>query len=184
MKMTDALKWMVGIVLTLFIFIFLNIILFGLVNTVSGISINVFKTLYFSFFLALLGSIYIININRLKTRYVHILLIFSLLAFSASLSVFVGNFKESIDVDKYLADTEGLRANLMYNLQYAESILQDAKQLDNNNLLLDEKAASLSERLNNKEPVIIETVLTVPGKIIYVQEDAPINRIYEEEDDE
>ncbi|MGV8168440.1 MAG: hypothetical protein ACP5N3_00120 [Candidatus Nanoarchaeia archaeon] len=176
-----------GIVLALFFLVLGSILLFGFFGEASDkSSINLFKTIYFVLVFVVLGIIYIMKSDSLSGWLEHSLIIFSIIILSAGFATAAGGLKKVYDVEQSFGseDLEQLQAQNVYYEQYAKVLAARAEAVMIDNILLEANVDMLSEKINNKTPIIVETIVTLPPETIYIEEEAPVVRYYEDEDDE
>jgi hypothetical protein len=167
------MKIIVGIGLFLFAFVFGNIVLNGLLNTNETISVTMFKTIYFVFLLLIFGIIYILNRNLLNSKTEHAIIILSILVFAMGMASAAGNFKSAQDngfFTKGSTNIDSLQAQNNQYLQYVKSMTNLENSIQADNKLLESQIGNLTEQINNKKPVVVETIVTIPGEIIYEEE--------------
>lgn len=177
-----TLELITGTILTMFIIFFGSIIMFGYMNTING-NIALFKAIYFAFILTVSVTVYLMNIDTSSTVSEHVLIIIAVIVFSASMATMVGNLKNNYDVNQYFkqsGDIEELAAQNQYYSQYTAAYASRLETLRTDNQILEDTLTNLTARINNKKPIIVETILTLPAEIIY--EESPVT--YQEYEDE
>ncbi|MGV8163104.1 MAG: hypothetical protein ACP5N2_07265 [Candidatus Nanoarchaeia archaeon] len=185
MNSTRNLGIISGAILVLFFFSFGSILLFGLFKeTISEESIVLFKTLYFVFVFSILGIIYVLNSDLLNSWLEHSLIIFSIVVLSAGVATLAGELKVVHDHTQNFSFDEiaQMEATNNYYEQYVKTLAEREEEIIVNNILLEINVDSLSEKINNKTPIIVETIITLPPEIIYVDEETTED--YEDEEDE
>jgi hypothetical protein len=153
-------------------------------------SLALFKTAYFVMSLFILGAIYIYNFDSLKGTAEHVLIIFSILLFSAGLAITTGMLKVNYDMAHHISGAGGINEfqarNLFYS-GYAASLNGSIESIRYNNRILEVEVNELDMNISNRTPIIVEAIITVPPEIIYVDEPVVTNRepedSYEKEDD-
>jgi hypothetical protein len=186
MNTSKILGMIVGAILVVFTIVFGSIIFAGLLDTANDISLTLFKTIYFAFILSVLGVVYLANMDALGTKIEHVLILVSILIFSAGLAAFAGNLKGISDINYASSSTsiETLQAQNQYYSQYLQSMLTFEDSVRSNNRLLEADVEKLMGKINNKTPVVVETIVTLPPEIIYVEENSSVNdTVYVEYDD-
>ncbi len=179
---SQIMKITVGASLVVFLLALSTIILFGFTNILGGFPVAIFKTIFFVLLMILLGAVYIFNADNLSTKWEHALIIFSIIMLSAAVATLAGNIKSVNDIRNDASQDQIVSQNNYYS-QYARSMRTQAESLETNNRILESEIEKLTQKINNRTPIIVETVVTIPGKVIYVEERAP-RREREEEDDD
>jgi hypothetical protein len=177
MSTSKNLGMIVGATLVVFILVFGSILMFGLLNTITDISPTFFNTIYFAFVLIVLGAAYMMNTDMLCTKLEHVLIISSLLIFSAALATFAGSVKNLYDVNQYISqsdDVAALQAQGQYYSNYAQSMIALEESIKSDNKVLAIEVAKLTEKINNKTPVVVETIVTLPPETIYVEDNTSV----------
>jgi glucan phosphoethanolaminetransferase (alkaline phosphatase superfamily) len=182
------MKIFVGAGLLLFFFVFVNIIMMGALNTTRNISTAMFKTIYFVFLIVILGLIYIFGSSLLKSKLERALIIISMLIFSAAMATATGSLK-SLNDNRYFAGgtarANDVQAQNEYYIQYVQSLTDFEESIKKDNRLLEKEVEVLSDKVNNRKPIIVETIVTIPGEIVYEQEppvQVVVNKIYEDDE--
>jgi hypothetical protein len=193
MNLTKVLGLIIGVALAAFALASGIILLFGFTNTVDAenhLSAAMFKILCFALLLAVLGALYLASMKLFNTKVEHALIILSILIFSAGVSAMAGNIKAAYDAGQFIARSESaesissLQQQNQYYLQYTQSMEDSLKLLKSNNALLEQDAAKIENKIANKTPIVVETIVTIPGEIIYEEEEAPVYYQNYEEDEE
>jgi hypothetical protein len=193
MNLTKVLGIIIGVALAAFAIASGIILLFGLTNTFDAenpVSTAMFKTLCFALLLVVLGALYLAARKLFNTQIEHALIILSIIVFSAGVSAMAGGIKAAYDAEQFIARSESaesissLQQQNQYYLQYAQSMEDSLKLLKSNNQLLEEDAAKIEKKIANKTPVVVETIVKIPGDIIYQEEEVPVYYQSDEEDDE
>jgi len=163
----------VGIILIIFVFLFGTIILFGLINTVdTGFntsfirSLNQFKELYFMFVAGILGIVYLSNLDSLKTKMEHALIIISIILFSVSLATLAGTLKTIYDTNynqDYAQSYAQLQVQNTYYLQYTQWLVNITANIHSKNMLLESDIKNLTEKMNSQATV--STVSSTPTNV-------------------
>lgn len=181
MSESKILGIVVGIILIVFIAVFGSIVLMGLLNTTADISLTLFKTIYFAFILSVLGIIYLANRIVLGTKTEHVVILLSIILFSAGLAAFVGNLKGVHDIDGYVYQSHSigeLQAQNQYYSQSTQSMITLEESIRSNNRILEAEVVQLTQKINNKTPVVVETIVALPPEVIYITEDVPVSDTY------
>jgi hypothetical protein len=190
MSTTRSLGVIVGATLALFALVFGTALLFGFLETPRDVSVPLFKTLYFAFLLLLFGAVYLATRHQLGSALEHVLIALSLIALAASIATLAGGVKGAYDADPFLRDPDSLmtlQAQGAQQLRTAQSLAATASLLRKNDLLLTEELVTLEAKLDNRTPIVVETVITLPPEIIYVEEETPTvyyDDDYEDDDEE
>lgn len=180
------MQTLTGITLVVFAFTFGTLVLFGLLNTVTDngltyVSLNLFKELYFVLVAAILGVIYVYNTDNNTSKMAHVFILLSILVLSASSATLAGSAKSLYDMKSIVSEVNQLQAQNAYYSQYAQSLADYTDMVHSQNLLLQNDLQNLTEILNNRQPVIVETFVESP--IEPVQTPTIVFEDYDEEDD-
>lgn len=193
MKPVSIIRLIVSVTLVLAGCAFGLILLFGLVNTTSGQNaLTAFKLGFFFFSLFILGVTYIINKSRLTTTPEHTMLIIAIFVFSVGVATTATSIKNNYDTVQYIDEINNIpqmQAQQEYDNQYAQILNDRIKTLQSENTLLAAETKKIEEKINNREPIVVETIIRLPAETIYVQEplvqeEREYNNEYEEEDDD
>ncbi len=174
MSLTNNLKKIVGTALVLSGLAFGTILLFAFIDTkLENNLLIMFKTFYFAFVAIILGIIYLIKSSSLKTKTGHVLIIISILIFSAAAGTLAGNLKALYDTNKDMqAYNPQLQAQNNYYSQYAQALKERIDAVNLANADLEKQITNVTGKIINKTPIIVENIITLPPEIIYVQDNA------------
>lgn len=182
-----SMKIITGAALALFTFIFSTVLLFGLLDTTTD-SLVVFKVLFFTMSFMIAGIIFYYNMHKIEGIPLRVMMFFAIILFCLSLGSFAGAVKSNYDLQVYLGqqDIEALEQQTESYAKYAESLSSYLISINSEEATILEKIGKIQDKLDNREPIIVENVVVIPGKTIYVKEyyDAEDNKYDEHENDE
>jgi hypothetical protein len=147
----------------------------------DGFSVTLFKTLYFGMILFVLGCVYVMSTDLLSSKIEHIIVVLSIVLFAAAIATLVGNSKVLSDVANFESNNP-LGQDQEYYLKYMSLLKGKADSMRVTTQVLESEVEKLNEMIDTRSPIIVETIVHVPGEIIYVNE--RVDRENDEEDDD
>lgn len=178
---TKQLGTVTGVFMTLFAIVIGALIIFKVYGPVNDIrSLSIFASIEFAYVLILLVVIYLINLKGVKGLLEHLSIIFAILMLAGSVGFASAQMKMMPQVDE---------SEHTYYQQYVDALKLKEEVINSQNKILEQNLIDLSAKLDERKPIIHETIIELPPQIIYeeVSEDYETydddSREYEEEDD-
>ncbi|MCB9362901.1 hypothetical protein H6504_05680 [Candidatus Woesearchaeota archaeon] len=165
------MKEAVAIILAAFTFVLGNIYLFGLIDTLTEEhALALFTFIYFALCLSFFGVIYLQLRKALHSNIEQIMLLTAIGICCMSMAFFAQTAKSLYDAEQFIAN----EPELVVQEQYQQDLLFLEGQYSTikaNNEALRTQMSDLKKKIENKPPIVVENIVTIPAEVVYVFED-------------